>query len=85
MDDLKECFLEVVLPIMIVTAFILLIVWGAAYGWQKYSAWSFERNTGLEAFCNITLDCYVKDDGKFIPYKVWELKNSGTYNVKLEK
>lgn len=62
---------EVLLVVIIVAA---LIVAGLKIA-GTYSASYFTEQTGLEAKCSALVECYVKQDSTWIPYKVWVLQH----------
>lgn len=69
---MKE-FGEVLIIIAILCA---LIVAGLKIA-GTYSASYFTEQTGLEAKCNALVECYIKQDSSWIPYKVWALQQQG--------
>lgn len=69
-------------PLLFIIAIFCLIFLGSIYAYKNYAAYDFERRTGLEAECNIAFDCYVKIDGKWIPYQIWKKEQPATINLR---
>lgn len=81
LQEIKS-FITDFLPLLFIIAIIGLIFLGSIYAYQKYAASDFERRTGLEAECNIAFECYVKIDGKWIPYQIWKKEQPSTINLR---
>lgn len=85
MENVKE---TIVTAIQVATVFFVvgMMTYLFVLGMTAYSAHDFEKRTGLNADCNAALDCFVENDGKWIPYGVWMLKQvEGEVNIKLKK
>lgn len=57
---------------------LAVIVWGVCYLVNDYSAAKFTERTGIVKVCTTTLQCYIKDGGKTIPYDTWVLQGDST-------
>jgi hypothetical protein len=87
-DDMKHCLKEIKtfimnsIPLLFIITITVLIFFGSIYAFINYAAYDFERRTGLEVECNIAIDCYVKIDGKWIPYQIWKKEQPVTINLR---
>ena len=85
METVKE---TIITAIQVATVFFVvgIMAYLFCFGMMSYSAHDFEKRTGLNVDCNAALDCFVENDGKWIPYGVWKLKQvEGEVNIKLKK
>ena len=78
--DLSPLFFIIAIVFFII-AIVCLIFLGSIYAYLQYSAHDFERRTGIEAECNLAFECYVKIDGKWTPYLIWEKVQPSTINL----
>lgn len=85
METVKE---TIITAIQVATVFFVvgMMTYLFCFGMMSYSAHDFEKRAGLNVNCNAALDCFVENDGKWIPYGVWKLKQvEGEVNIKLKK
>ena len=74
-------FIKDLSPLFFIIAIVCSIFLGSIYAYLQYSAHDFERRTGIEAECNLAFECYVKIDGKWTPYLIWEKVQPSTINL----
>lgn len=61
----------------------LFVSWSVTFTKNQYSASSFTKRTGIEAECDLSNSCYVKQDGTWVPYGIWHSQQT-KQNMKLE-
>lgn len=74
MSNLVKIEIETIISCIVWMFVACLILLGFFRICSTYSAHYFTEQTGLEAKCNVMLECYVKQDSTWIPYKVWVIK-----------
>lgn len=67
-----------VLTVVSAVATPIVIVWGLCYAYNDLSAATFTYRTGIKKFCTKTLQCYVMDGDKPIPFDTWVLRGDST-------
>ena len=85
METVKETLVSAI-QVTTICFIVGIMLYLFCLGMTTYSAHNFEKYTGLNVDCSASLVCFVENDGKWIPYEVWKLKQvEGEVNIKLKK